>query len=84
MWKDKLPDTYEMFVRDGGDPDLFEGLIQGWVDSTGDPEESAKRYLMGTGRLTATKARYELLCEKSKSAIEEIKQVGLRLSLPLP
>lgn len=85
MWKDKLPKTYEMFVRDGGIPDLFESLIQDWVDAGGDPEEAAKRYLMGTGRLRATRERFELLCEKTKSALEEIKQVGLKWpQLPLP
>jgi len=85
MWRERLPDTYEMFVRDGYNSDLFEGLIANWVAAGGDPEESAKRYLMGTGRLRATKARFELLCEKTKSALEEIKQVGLKWpQLPLP
>lgn len=85
MWKDKIPDTYEMFVRDGGNPDLFEDIIALWYLAGGDPEESAKRYLMGTGRLRATRERFELLCEKTKSALEEIKQVGLKWpQLPLP
>lgn len=85
MWKDRLPDTYEMYVRDGYYPESFEGIIRDWVAAGGDPEESAKRYLMGTGRLRATRERFELLCEKTKSALEEIKQVGLEWpQLPLP
>lgn len=83
MWKDRLPDTYEMFVRDGGNPDLFAVLIQNWVNAGGDPEESAKRYLMGTGRMRATRERFKWLTEKGKSGYQELYEVGVRLP-PLP
>jgi hypothetical protein len=83
MWEDRLPDTYEMYVRDGGDPALFEDIIAVWVAAGGDPEESAKRYLMGSGRLRATLERFRWLTDKGKSGYEEVYQVGLQLR-PLP
>lgn len=84
MWKDRLPETYNMFVGEHGENSaLFEVLIQDWVNAGGDPEESVKRYLMGTGRMRATLERFRWLTDKGKSAFEELYQVGLKLP-PLP
>jgi len=83
VWRDKLPETYEMYVRDGGNPALFEDIIAVWVAAGGDPEWSAKSYLLGTNRLRATRERYNTLHDKAKSDIEDLWHVGARL-LPLP
>ncbi len=84
MWKDRLPDSYEMFVRDGGSGAAeFEIIIQEAVNAGFDPEWSVKSYLMGTNRLKPTHERYNLLHDKAKSSIEDLYQVGLKLP-PLP